>query len=306
MIIPGALVYDLQALQAQETGGPAHSSVFAPEALDSLVAPIGLYPDPLLAQVLAASTYPLQIVDANRWFQGHKSLHGQALLMEAAKQDWEPSVQAMVLSPSVLKQLDSNLKWTTALGNAVLAQEQDVMLAVQRQRQKAYSAAKLHSDVNQNVQVRQVEGSKIIVIQPSNPAVAGWGWICKWGSRPTLYVNNTFIRHYGFPLPANISGPGFVPWTHNPYHRGAVPYPGAAVANRYGAWRPAGVQTAVATPRGHASRSMVSSVAQQVKPGTFTNPTPNALSFSGADHARVSSQRGNASIEAARGAWRWR
>ena len=109
-----------------------------PEQLDSLVAPIALYPDPLLAQVFAASTYPLQIVEAQRWLQQHTSLKGQAFTAEAAKQDWDPSIQALVVFPSVILQMARNLQWTTALGNVFLAQQEDVMAAVQRMRR--YSA----------------------------------------------------------------------------------------------------------------------------------------------------------------------
>ena len=125
-----------QILQTQQPDRPI-AIRSAPE-LDSLVAPIALYPDPLLAQIFAASTYPLQIVEAERWLQQHASLKGQALTAAAAKQDWDPSIQALVVFPSVILQMDRNLQWTTALGNVFLAQQEDVMAAVQRMRR--YSA----------------------------------------------------------------------------------------------------------------------------------------------------------------------
>jgi hypothetical protein len=142
-----------------------------PAELDSLLAPIALYPDQLVAQILAAATYPLQIVDANRWLAQNKSLQGDALAKAAEKQEWDPSIQALVLFPTVLHRMDDNLKWTTALGNAFLAQQEDVMLAVQRLRKRAHSSGALQSDAQQNVQVQQVQGTKVIVIQPANPEV---------------------------------------------------------------------------------------------------------------------------------------
>ena len=87
-------------------------------------------PDQLLAQILAAATYPLEIVEASHWLKNNSSLKGEALVQEAAKQDWEPGVQALVMFPSVLDQMDRNLQWTTSLGNAFLAQQEEVMFAV--------------------------------------------------------------------------------------------------------------------------------------------------------------------------------
>jgi hypothetical protein len=167
MMIPG----QSQASSPQPSPAPIPDATLTAEALDSLVAPIALYPDTLVAQVLAAATYPLQIVEANRWLKTNNSLRDSALVQAAAKQDWEPSIQALVLFASVLNQMDTNLKWTTALGNAFLAQQEDVMLAVQRQRMKAYAGGRLSSNVQQKVEVQQAEGTKVIVIQPANPEV---------------------------------------------------------------------------------------------------------------------------------------
>jgi hypothetical protein len=141
------------------------------EELESLLAPVALYPDQLLAQILAAATYPLQIVDARRWMGQNPSLHGDALIKAAAKQEWDPSVQALVFFPAVLERLDDNLKWTTALGNAFLAQQEDVMLMVQRLRQKARKAGVLDSNAQQKVEVQQVAGAQVIAIQPASPDV---------------------------------------------------------------------------------------------------------------------------------------
>jgi len=118
-------------------GTPAPS--FTPEQLDKLVARIALYPDSLLAQVLAAATYPDQIPDAARWADQHHYLTGQALssAITADQLPWDPSVQALLPFPSVLDQMASDPNWTNDLGNTVLAQRPEVMDAVQRMRQKA-------------------------------------------------------------------------------------------------------------------------------------------------------------------------
>jgi hypothetical protein len=97
------------------------------DQLDSLVAPIALYPDPLLAQVLAASTYPLELIQLQQWLGNHKDLKDKALEDAVAKQDWDPTVQGLAGLPDVVKRLTDDIKWTTDLGNAFLAQQSDVM-----------------------------------------------------------------------------------------------------------------------------------------------------------------------------------
>ena len=120
--------------------------------LESLVAPIALYPDPILSQALVASTYPLEIVEAGRWLSQNSNLTGKALADAAAKQPWDASVQALVVLPDVLKRLDQNVTWTSDLGNAFLAQQQDVMDAIQRLRQRASEAGALKSNESTNRQ----------------------------------------------------------------------------------------------------------------------------------------------------------
>lgn len=141
------------------------------EQLDSLVAPIALYPDPLLAQVLAASTYPLEIVQLQQWMLKHKDLKDQALVTAVEKEDWDPSVQAMAALPDVVKRLADDIKWTTDLGNAFLAQQSDVMEAVQRMRKKAQGTGNLKSSEQQKVETKVVESKQVIVIEQSNPQV---------------------------------------------------------------------------------------------------------------------------------------
>jgi hypothetical protein len=113
------------------------------DQLDSLVAPIALYSDPLLAQTLAASTYPLEIIQLQQWMDRNKNLQGKALADAVAKQPWDPSVQGLVEFPDVVQRMAGNVQWTTDLGNAFLAQQSDVMDAVQRMRAKAQGTGNL-------------------------------------------------------------------------------------------------------------------------------------------------------------------
>ena len=140
--------------------------------LDQLVAPIALYPDPLLAQVLMASTYPLEVVQADRWAKANKSLKGDKLTAALEKQDWDASVKQLVSTPTVLAMMNDKLDWTQALGDAVLAQQADVMDAIQRLRAKAQANGKLETTKQQKVTVKQDQGSApIIEIEPASPDV---------------------------------------------------------------------------------------------------------------------------------------
>src|SRR5262249_14255463 len=112
-------------------------NLLKPEELDQLLAPIALYPDPLLAEVLMASAYPLDIVQAERWLRSHKNLKGDQLKAAIAKEDWDDSVKSLMATPSVLTMMNENLDWTEKLGDAVVAQQPDVMDAIQRLHAKA-------------------------------------------------------------------------------------------------------------------------------------------------------------------------
>jgi hypothetical protein len=141
------------------------------DQLDSLVAPIALYPDPLLAQVLAASTYPLEIVQLQQWLAQNSGLSGQALSQAVARQPWDPSVQAMAAFPDVVKNMAQNIQWTTDLGNAFLAQESGVMDAVQRMRARAQNNGQLQSGPQQVVDTKMVDNRPIIEIEPADQNV---------------------------------------------------------------------------------------------------------------------------------------
>jgi hypothetical protein len=135
------------------------------------VAPIALYPDPLLAQVLAASTYPLEIVQLQQWLAKNKNLKDKDLVEAVKKQSWDPSIQAMASLPDVVKRLADDIRWTTDLGNAFLAQQSDLMDAVQRMRAKAKEKGNLKSSEQQKVETKVVESKSVIVIEQSKPEV---------------------------------------------------------------------------------------------------------------------------------------
>ena len=169
----GAWPQNLQAYQDQDAQAPPQPSQAqpyaqqTPEQLQQLVAPIALYPDSLVAQILAASTFPEQVVEADRWAQAHPDLRGEALGQAADSEPWDPSVKALTAFPSVLGNMDKNLSWTSSLGDAYYNQQQDVMDAIQVMRQRAQEAGNLKNTPQQTV---TAQGSTI-VIEPASPEV---------------------------------------------------------------------------------------------------------------------------------------
>ena len=154
------------------------AAAFSAEQLDALLAPIALYPDPLLAQVLMAATYPLQIVDASRWLAdgNNKSLTGDALAKALEPKTWDPSVKSIVPFSQVLAMMNQNLDWTQQLGWAASTQQNDVMDSIQRLRQQAQQAGTLKTTDQQVVTVNSSGGEagapqQVIVIEPANPQV---------------------------------------------------------------------------------------------------------------------------------------
>jgi hypothetical protein len=145
----------------------APSAKQSPQELQQLVAPIALYADALVAQILAASTYPTQIVEAERWMQSRSNLKGEELGKEVDKQDWDPSVKAMTQFPSVLENMDKNLSWTSSLGEAYVNQPDDVTNAVQMLRREAQNAGHLNSNEQEKVTTQ----GNTIIIEPANPQV---------------------------------------------------------------------------------------------------------------------------------------
>jgi len=161
-------VVALAAAAADETPASAPDNGFSTEQLEQLVAPIALYPDALLAQILMASTYPLEIVEADRWMRGQPDLKGDALDEALKQKDWDPSVKSLTTLPDVLSQMSENLDWTQDLGDAFLAQKNDLMDTVQRMRGLAYDAGNLESTEQQTV---EQQPDQIIVIQSTSPEV---------------------------------------------------------------------------------------------------------------------------------------
>ncbi len=158
--------------QTQQQAGPSEEAAKIPDdQLDSLVAPVALYPDQLLAQVLAASTYPLEIVQLQQFLDRHPDLKDQALADAVMKQDWDPTVQALAGLPEVVKRMADDIQWTTDLGNAFLAQESDVMDAVQRMRKKAQDKGTLKSDDKMKVGTEVTANKNVVVIEQADPQV---------------------------------------------------------------------------------------------------------------------------------------
>src|SRR5215472_7476635 len=163
------LLVPMTALAQTPETAASKPDLLKPEELDQLVAPIALYPDPLLAQVLIASAYPLDIVQADRWLKSHKNLKGDQLKAAIAKEDWDDSIKSLVATPDVLAMMSEKLDWTEKLGDAVVDQQPDVMDAIQRLRAKAQANNKLTSTKQQTVKVDQVQGRQVIAIQPTDP-----------------------------------------------------------------------------------------------------------------------------------------
>ncbi len=188
--------------------------------LEQLVAPIALYPDSLLAQALMAATYPLEVVEAARWVKANPNLKGDALDAALRQQSWDPSVKSLATFPQVLQMMDDKLDWTEQLGDAFLAQQKDVMAAVQRLRTKAQASGNLSSGKQQTVKTQGSGSSQVIVIQPTEP--------------DTVYVPvyNPTVVYGPWPYPAY---PPYY-WYPPDYVAGSVISFGLGVAAGYALW----------------------------------------------------------------------
>lgn len=180
---------------------------FRQEELDQMLAPIALYPDALLSQVLMAATYPLEVVQAARWSRANPGLKGEQAVRAVEGRDWDPSVKSLVAFPQVLAMMDERLDWTERLGDAFLGQQADVMDSVQFLRDKAYAAGNLRS----NERMRVTREDRTIVIEPPepqvvyvpvyNPTVVYGGWW--WPAYPPVYWPAPVVY---YPRPAYVSG----------------------------------------------------------------------------------------------------
>jgi hypothetical protein len=196
LLVIAATPYDAGAQQTAQQGASGYSGQGAPlsaDELQQLLAPIALYPDSLVAQILGAATFPDQIAAAAGWLQQNTSLKGTALMQAVDAQPWDPSVKALTQFPSVLDNMAKNLSWTSAMGEAYHTQAADVMSAVQVLRAKAQAAGNLKS--GSQIKVVQ-ESAQVIVIQPANPQV--------------VYVpvyNPTVVYGYPYATPAYVAPP---------------------------------------------------------------------------------------------------
>jgi hypothetical protein len=189
-----------QDAPAAAQAAPPESVKLSADQLDSMVAPIALYPDPLLAQCLVASTYPIDVVAAQQWLAKNSTLKGEDLVKAAEKEPWDPSVQALVTLPDALKVLSENIQWTQDLGDAFLASQADVMDAVQRMRAKAKDAGKLESTEQQKVETTTVESKTVIEIQPASTQVVyvpTYNPTVIWGPPVYPYYPMYYPPYYG-------------------------------------------------------------------------------------------------------------
>jgi uncharacterized protein DUF3300 len=198
LICGSLLACGLVVAQQSAPTEQATEQLLSTEQLNTLVAPVALYPDALLSQVLVAATYPLEIVEVGQWLKRNSTLQGSTLVDAAREQKWDPSIQALVVFPDVIKRLNADIRWTTDLGNAFLSQQADVMNAVQRMRAQAMAAGKLQSNAQDTVTTEKQGDRSVIEIQPANPEVV-------------------YVPHYD---PAYIWGPplyGYYPAWDYPY-----------------------------------------------------------------------------------------
>jgi hypothetical protein len=201
---------------AQAQQGP---SPFKPEEIEALVAPIALYPDDLLSQVLMASTYPLEVVQAARWVKANPNVKGDAAVKAVESQSWDVSVKSLVAFPQVLEPMSEKLDWTQKLGDAFLADQKSVLDAVQRLRKRAEDAGNLKSNEQQKVIVQQEAQQTIIQVVPADPQViyvpaynptvvyGVWGYPAYppyyWAPPPYYYPGGAFVR--GFAWGAGVA-----------------------------------------------------------------------------------------------------
>ncbi len=259
--------------QSQENGEEAASKAFTHEQLAQMLAPIALYPDTLLSQVLMASTYPLEVIEAERWVKKNERLKGDSLDDSLLEKDWDPSVKSLCHFPSVLALMSEKITETASLGNAFLVQEDEVMDVIQKLRIEAYEQGNLTSTSKQKV----VKKEKIIVIEPANPDVVyvpyynplyvyGPWWYPAyppyyWGPFPVIVgagisfwpgpfvsfslVSWSYFDWHRRSIYINIhKRPRFFrhhkwhpkpgPWYHSPKHRRGVAYRDKSTARKYG------------------------------------------------------------------------
>jgi len=275
VLVIGALGGALRpaSLHAAESSYSSYQQSYSQQELDRMLAPIALYPDTLLSQILMASTYPLEVVEASRWSRANSRLRGEDAVRAVEREDWDPSVKSLVAFPQILAMMDEKLDWTKQLGDAFLADEPQVMDTVQALRQRAMAAGNLQS----NEQIRVARNERVIVVEPASPSVVyvpyydplviygTWWWPAPpvywaaWhGYHPRPGVRVGFYWGSGITFSANLFFGGFdwprrqvvhnhytvvnrtvvvnrAPqvWRHDPGHRRGVPYRSTIVQQRF-------------------------------------------------------------------------
>ncbi|HEX8798996.1 MAG TPA: DUF3300 domain-containing protein [Terriglobales bacterium] len=237
LLVIAAGSYEVAGQQPAPTSGySGQGAPLFPDELQQLVAPIALYPDALVAQILGGATFPDQIAAANNFLQINRNLSGATLMQAVDAQPWDPSVKALTQFPSVLSNLASNLSWTSALGEAYHTQTADVMSAVQALRAKAYAAGNLKS--GSQITVVQ-ESPQVIVIQPANPQVIyvptynpavvyGTPYVTPGYSTAAVVATGMIGFAAGVAVGAAMSGGGCCGWSYASWncnwHGGTVVY----------------------------------------------------------------------------------
>ncbi len=278
--------------------------------LAQLFAPIALYPDAILAQVLMASTYPLDVVQAARWAKTNPKVTGKALEDAMQKQPWDPSVKSLTAVPTVLQMMSEKLDWTQKLGDAFLAQQADVMNVVQILRARAQAAGTLQNSTQQTVTTKTVSGSNVIIIEQAqpqviyvpayNPTIVYGTWYYAayppyyWyppgyvATRAVWFTTGVFVgaaiwgncnwgRH---DVDININRYNSfnrttinnVNWNHNTARRGAVPYRDPQVAQRYNRTPPRTAQRDLPRGRVDTPRQRTATPSQQPRPSGMDRP----------------------------------
>jgi hypothetical protein len=251
-----------QTTPASTDGNPA----FTQQELDQMLAPIALYPDPLLSQMLMAATYPLEVVEAARWSRANPSLTGKSATEAASSQPWDPSVKSLIAFPQVLQTMDQKIDWTERLGDAFLAQQAQVMDTIQSLRHKANATGLLASSQQADV----VQTGDVIEIEAQNPDVVyvpyyeptlvygpwwwpdyppvfwepwiGYGWYGDFAWGLGIDVGGDFFfgswdwhNHRVYARGSTYhDGVGAHTWQHDPSHRRGVPYRNAPLNQRFG------------------------------------------------------------------------
>src|SRR6516165_5196520 len=238
---------DQQAAPPSSSGYTGQGAPLSTQEFDSLVAPIALYPDALVAQILSAATYPDQVAAAEYWMQQNKNLTGSALGQAVNQQSWDPSVKALTQFPPVLSNMAQNISWTSQLGDAYHNQSQEVMAAVQTLSKQAQAAGNLKSTPQQTVTTQTQGNTQVIVIQPANPQIVyvpqynptvvyGTPYTTPGYSTGALVATGLLSFGAGIAVGAMMSGAccgwGWSSWNCNWYRGGAYygghPYYGSA------------------------------------------------------------------------------